>query len=267
MDCFRQLSKAISKEQKLEKLFDLQGLVAVITGGKRGIGRSITRGLVEMGVKVIVVGKSPDADSFIKEMDPLHHANIDYIACDLQKSDNRKDLGRKIIEKSHRIDILINNAGDQTREPFLNYSQEQWEYDMQLLLTSVFDVSQQIASMMIAQNICGKIINIGSISSFQGAKNIVGYVTAKHGLIGLTKSMAIELAPFNINVNCIAPGFIETELLHKYTFDKDNIQSRLPVRRIGKPEDIVGTVVYLCSDASRYVTGITIPDDGGWLAR
>lgn len=247
--------------------FDIQGKVAVVTGGRMGIGRAITCGLIEQGVKVIVVGKSPNADELKKEINISYGSNIDYISCDLSKFKDRKDLGSEILNKCGKVDILINNAGVQERKSFLDYSHDQWEYDIQLLLSSVFDLSQQMAGIMVKQGKGGKIINIGSISSFQGAKNIVGYVTAKHGLIGLTKSMSVELAPYNINVNCIAPGFIDTDLLHKSSCDKETIESRIPKHAIGKPQDILGTVLYLCSDASKYVTGVTIPVDGGWLAR
>ena len=251
----------------MKKLFDLQGRVAVVTGGRSGIGLSITHGLVEMGARVIVVGKSLHANELIEEIRFTYDVDIEYISCDLSKRKERKNLVCRILEKSKKIDILINNAGDQEKEAFFDYSQDQWEYDMQLLLTSVFEMSQQISQSMVNEGICGKIVNIGSISSFQGARNIVGYVTANHGLIGLTKSMAVELAPYNINVNCIAPGFIDTDLLKKFNFDKNNIESRIPMGRIGRPEDIVGSILYLCSDASKYVTGVTIPVDGGWLAR
>lgn len=251
----------------MSNLFSVQGKVAVVTGGRIGIGCAITCGLIERGAKVIVISRSPNANELKKEIKTSYGSDIVYISCDLSKPKDRKDLGFHILDKSGRIDILINNAGDQERKPFLDYSHRQWEYDMQLLLSSVFDLSQQVANIMVKQGTGGKIINIGSISSFQGAKNIVGYVTAKHGLIGLTKSMSIELAPYNINVNCIAPGFIETDLLDKFDYDKETIKSRIPKHKLGKPDDILGTVLYLCSEASKYVTGATIPVDGGWLAR
>jgi 2-deoxy-D-gluconate 3-dehydrogenase len=251
----------------LDNLFNVQGKVAVVTGGRIGIGHAITCGLIEWGAKVIVVGKSSNADELKKEINTSYSSDIVYISCDLSKPGSRKELGPHILGKYGKVDILINNAGDQGRESFLNYSHVQWEYDMQLLLSSVFDLSQQITDIMVKQGTGGRIINVGSISSFQGARNIVGYVTAKHGLIGLTKSMAIELAPHNINVNCIAPGFIDTDLLHKFGYDRETIESRIPKHETGKPDDILGTVLYLCSDASKYVTGVTIPVDGGWLAR
>jgi 2-dehydro-3-deoxy-D-gluconate 5-dehydrogenase len=251
----------------MKNRFNLQGKVAVITGGRIGIGYAITCGLIEQGVKVIVIGKSPDAEDLKEKVKKIYKEEVIYISCDLSIPNERKDLSTRILDKYGRLDILINNAGNQERESFLLYSKSQWEYDMELLLTSVFDLSQQIARIMVERGSGGSIINIGSISSFQGARNIVGYVTAKHGLIGLTKSMAVELAPNNINVNCIAPGFIETDLLHKNAFDQETIEKRIPNHRIGDPDEIVGTVIYLCSDASKYVTGITIPVDGGWLAR
>lgn len=251
----------------MDNLFDVQDKVVVVTGGRIGIGHTITCGLVERGAKVIVVGKSPNAEELKGEIRTAFATDIEYISCDLSRPKDRKDLGAQILEKYGKIDVLINNAGDQERATFLNYSHDQWDYDIQLLLSSVFDLSQQIANIMVKKCTGGSIINIGSISSFQGARNIVGYITAKHGLIGLTKSMAIELAPYNITVNCVAPGFIETGLLHKFEFNQELIESRIPKNKIGKPDDILGTIIFLCSEASKYVTGVTIPVDGGWLAR
>lgn len=251
----------------MNNLFDVRGKVVIVTGGRIGIGRAITCGFIERGAKVMVIGRSAHAEELKKEIKVSYASDIDYISCDLSKPKERKDLGSRILDKCGKVDILVNNAGDQQQEPFLDYTHGQWEYDLQLLLSSVFDLSQQIADIMAKQGTGGKIVNIGSISSFQGAKNIVGYVTAKHGLIGLTKSMSVELAPYNINVNCIAPGFIDTDLLHRSDYDKAVIESRIPKHAIGQPQDILGTVLYLCSEASRYVTGVTIPVDGGWLAR
>ncbi|MDD5226429.1 MAG: SDR family oxidoreductase [Candidatus Omnitrophica bacterium] len=251
----------------MDNLFSVQGKVAVVTGGRKGIGRAITCGLIEHGAKVIVVGKSKDANKLNEEIKNSCGSGFEYIPCDLSKPEERKDLGSSILNKCKKVDILINNAGDQERKSFLDYSQSQWERDIQLLLSAVFDLSQQVAAIMVKQGCGGKIVNVGSISSFQGANNIVGYVAAKHGLIGLTKSMAVELASHNINVNCIAPGFIETDLLGKFDFDKKTVESRIPKHGLGKPRDILGTVLYLCSNASDYVTGVMIPVDGGWLAR
>jgi 2-deoxy-D-gluconate 3-dehydrogenase len=248
-------------------LFNIRGKEVVVTGGRIGIGRAITCGFIERGAKVIVIGKSSKADDLKAEIKKSYSSDVTYISCDLSKPGERRNLGSRILDNCSKVDILINNAGNQERVPFLDYSHEQWDYDIQLLLSSVFDLSQQIAKIMIQNCSGGSIINIGSISSFQGARNIIGYVAAKHGLIGLTKSMAVELAPHNINVNCIAPGFIDTDLMQKFKIDKKTIEVRIPNHKIGKPIDILGTAIYLCSNASRYVTGITIPVDGGWLSR
>jgi len=244
----------------MNDLFNLKGKTAIVTGGRIGIGRAIVDNFIEQGVKVIVVGKTFQSDLPID-------IDFDYIQCDLSDKDDRKKLKETILNSYDDIDILINNAGNQEKNSFLEYTIDQWNNQIELLLTSVFDISQHIALMMAQNNIPGRIINIGSISSFQGARNIVGYITAKHGLIGLTKSMAIELAEKNINVNCIAPGCIETDLLNKYPFDKKLMCERIPQKEIGTPDDIIGTVLYLCSSASNYVTGVTIPVDGGWLAK
>ncbi len=254
------------RDDNLRKLFGVKGKTALVTGGGAGIGLAIAKCLAENGAKVAVVGRSV-SDALPAGVFSPFEREISYFSCDLSEPDQRKGLVRKIVGESGSLDILVNNAGVQSRHEFLSYPEESWDRDIQLLLTAVFDLSKQAAVLMAGRGSGGRIINMGSISSFQGARNISAYVTAKHGLLGLTKSMAVELAPRRITVNCIAPGFIETKLLTSTGFDKEGVAPRIPMHEIGRPEDVAGTVLYLCSDAACYVTGATIPVDGGWLAR
>jgi 2-deoxy-D-gluconate 3-dehydrogenase len=244
----------------MNNLFDVSGKIILITGGTRGIGLEIVESLIQTN-KIIIISKNCKNETFINYKNK--EWNHETIQCDLSNKDEVEKL--RYLECTP-IDILINNAGNQERESFINYSAEQWDKDIQLLLSSVFRLSQIISKSMITHNKKGRIINVGSISSFQGAKNIVGYITAKHGIIGLTKAMAVELAQYGINVNCISPGMIDTDLLNKFEYDKDLIK-RIPQQKLGKSEDIIGTILYLCSEASNYVTGVNIPIDGGWLSR
>lgn len=252
-----------------KKMFDISGRVALITGGRSGIGKSITLGLIEAGAKLAIIAKSEDCHELQKEISKTSSEKIYYISADLKKQNQREGLIEKVVEHYGRIDILINNAGIQTTSPILDYDIGAWQEDIELLLTSVFDLSKQ-AALEMRKTGGGKIINIASISSHQGARNICGYVTAKHGLLGLTKCFAIELAPDNIQVNAIAPGQINTGIFKQSNLDDtqiSNITSRIPMHRLGEPEEIVGAVILLASDAGSYITGTTVPIDGGWLAR
>lgn len=251
------------------KKFDISGRVALVTGGRSGIGKSITLSLIEAGAKVAVIAKSNEYSKLQNEISRKHNAEILYISANLAVESQRKGLIKKVVDHFGRIDILINNAGMQNIAPILDYKISNWQADMELLLTAVFDLSKQ-AALEMTKTGGGRIINIASISSYQGARNICGYVTAKHGLLGLTKCFAIELAPNNILVNAIAPGQINAGIFKNtnHTPDQiDQITSRIPIHRLGEADEINGAILFLASDAGNYITGVTIPIDGGWLAR
>ncbi len=252
----------------MSSIFNLKDKVAVITGGRRGIGYALALGLAKEGVDIVVIGKSKEAGTIEKEIKKYNRKFI-YIQCDLANRDDRKNLIEKIVNKMGKIDILINNAGVQTLCAAKDYSFSQWDFEMELMLTAVFDLSSQAYTFMEKQK-SGKIIQIASISSYQGARNIIGYSTAKHALIGMIKCMSNEWAIDGININGIAPGIIETDMSKDTVEDKqkaDILKSRIPSGKFGKPEDIVGTAIYLCSDASNHVNGTVITIDGGWLGR
>jgi 2-deoxy-D-gluconate 3-dehydrogenase len=231
----------------MKNLFDVSGKVIFITGGSRGIGYALASGLHNAGAKVIITTRTE---------------------VNLLNREERKTAIDRAINKYGKLDVLINNAGAIHYEYAMKYPMEQWDNDIELMLTAVFDLAQQAGQVMEAQGY-GKIINIASISSFLGARSIVGYVAAKHGLIGLTKSMAIALAPYGVNVNAIAPGYIETDmfddLVHRTS--KDKLLERVPAGRVGQPDDLLGATIFLASEASNYVNGHTLVVDGGFLAK
>ena len=251
----------------MKNLFNIKSKIALITGGSRGIGKAITLMLIEQGCRVIVVGKSNNIDELKEEVQISYGADLDYIQCDLSDQKDVDILCKNIKDRYDKIDILVNCAGNQEREFFINYSLDQWNKDIQLLLTSNFQLSQCVSRIMIKNKMGGKIINVGSLSSLQAARNIVGYSVSKGALINLTKCIAIELAEYGINVNLVAPGFFNTELLNKFSFDKERIEHYIPLGKIAEPKDILGTILWLCSDASSYVTGTVIPIDAGWTAK
>jgi 2-deoxy-D-gluconate 3-dehydrogenase len=231
----------------MKNLFDVSGKVIFITGGSRGIGYALASGLHNAGAKVIITTRTE---------------------VNLLNREERKTAIDRAINKYGKLDVLINNAGAIHYEYAMKYPMEQWDNDIELMLTAVFDLAQQAGQVMEAQGY-GKIINIASISSFLGARSIVGYVAAKHGLIGLTKSMAIALAPYGVNVNAIAPGYIETDMFDDLTTRTpvSKLLERVPAGRVGQPDDLLGATIFLASEASNYVNGHTLVVDGGFLAK
>jgi 2-dehydro-3-deoxy-D-gluconate 5-dehydrogenase len=249
-------------------MHSIRGKVALVTGGRRGLGRAMALGLAEQGVRLAVVATHPEAQQLSDELSRLR-TDFLYIQSDLGLKEQRAGLVQRVVDYFGRIDILVNNAGRQRRGPAIDYSSDDWDADIQLMLSAVLDLSQQAANFMIAQG-SGKIINMASISSFQGARQIVGYATVKHGLVGLTKCLANEWAALGINVNAIAPGIFETDMASHVLADPgkaNELRGRVPAGRFGTPEDIVGPLLFLASDASRHVHGHVLLVDGGWMGR
>lgn len=227
-------------------------MIALVTGGSRGIGAACVRALKDAGHTVAVVGrtKADDCDLFI-QMDLV---NID-----------RFRVIDGVINEFGGLDVLVNNAGSQHHAAALDYTALEWNYQIELMLTAPFILSRRAARHMLA-NGGGHIVNILSTSAFQGARNISAYVAAKHGLLGLTRAMAIELAPL-VRVNAIAPGLTETGMTAEYIPPqrREVLESITPAGRFGKPEEIAGALMWLIN--STYVYGQAIVVDGGWLAK
>jgi len=251
------------------KLFDLTGNVALITGGNGGIGRSIAIGLAEAGASIAIFGRNEEKNQ--KTLSELKEIGIPATALQVDIT-NRSELepARKKVENElGNINILVNNAGIVSLSGgVLNETEEDWDGVIETQLNAVFLLSKLAAKTMV-ENKRGKIINIGSMYSFFGSGLIPSYSAAKGAVIQLTKSMAIELAPYNIQVNAIAPGWFETDMTApvKTMSLNDEIILRTPAGRWGQTEEIAGTVVYLASKASDFVTGETIRVDGGYAIR
>jgi len=248
--------------------FDFTGKVVVVTGGRRGIGRALIQAFAKYGASVAVIAKSEDDDGLLES---LVHYEIKsrYYAMDILDRTTRGNLVERIISDFAKIDILINNAGFQSCASVFDYGLERWDMDIELMLTAVFDISVQTARFM-RDNMGGKIVNIASTSSFQGARNIVGYSTAKHGLVGLTKCLSNELAAYGINVNAVAPGIVETDMASGVFNDPvkyGELSGRIPAGRFATTDDIVPPVLFLASEESRFIHGHTLLVDGGWMGR
>lgn len=228
-------------------------MIALVTGGSRGIGAAMVKALRRARVQVVVASRTEILDCDL------------YLQVDLSKERDRIGLIKTVVAKLGGLDVLVNNAGCQHHQHFLSYDMTAWDYQLELMLTAPFDLSQQAASYMQA-NGGGHIINILSTSAFQGARNISAYVAAKHGLLGLTRAMAIELAPL-IRVNAIAPGLTQTDMTAEYIPPERRtlLESITPAGRFGQPNEIAEALMFLIN--SSYVYGQTIVVDGGWLAK
>ncbi|MGA2371887.1 MAG: glucose 1-dehydrogenase [Candidatus Korobacteraceae bacterium] len=254
---------------KVPALFDLTGRVAVVTGGNGGIGRSIALGLAEAGAAVAVFARNEEKNQRV--LSELKATGAPSLAMRVDVS-NRAALEPaldKVESELGPISILVNNAGIVSLSGgVLNEKPEDWDSVIETQLNAVFLLSKLSARSMVNHK-TGKIINIGSMYSYFGSGLVPSYSAAKGAIVQLTKSMAIELAPYNIQVNAIAPGWIETDMtgpVHTMPLN-DEILARTPAGRWGQPEEVAGTAVYLASRASDFVTGSTIRVDGGYAIR
>jgi 2-deoxy-D-gluconate 3-dehydrogenase len=246
--------------------FSLDGLVAVVTGGSRGLGKAVARALAEAGADVAVVSRTPNP-SLEQEIRAMGRRYLHHPA-DLTKREQIRGVMPRMLEEMGRVDILVNNAGIIRRNPALQYTEEDWDATLEIHLTAAFILSQAAARDMIKRK-RGKIINMASIWAFQGGMNVLAYAAAKHGLAGLTKAMANDWARHGINVNGIAPCFFVTEMTEAVRNDPERskfILARTPAGRWGEPDDIAGAAVFLASRASDFIHGVILPVDGGWLA-
>lgn len=250
--------------------FSLSGKKAIVTGGTRGLCLEIAKAFHTCGAEVVIWGRSESgaetARSISTEAQPVH-----FVKCDVSRSE---DVDRAVRESAAllggRIDILLNGAGIQYRAPALDFPEEQWLNVISVNLNAVFLICQKVGRIMVQQR-SGRIINIASMCSFFGSVRIPAYSASKGGVAQLTKALSNEWAVEGVNVNAIAPGYMETELTRSIKETNNSqymeITSRIPKGRWGKPEDLAGIAVFLASDAAEYVSGAVIPVDGGYLGK
>ncbi|HFD2045102.1 TPA: 2-dehydro-3-deoxy-D-gluconate 5-dehydrogenase KduD [Clostridium perfringens] len=248
--------------------FKLYGKVAIVTGGNTGLGMAYVEALAAAGADVLVTTFDNNTEEVKNIVESLGR-KIVFVQGDLTKKETRDKVVSTCLEEFGKIDILVNNAGTIRRAPLLEYKDEDWQAVMDINLNSVYYLSQAVAKVMAKQGY-GKIINIASMLSFQGGKFVPPYTASKHGVAGITKAFANELADLNIQVNAIAPGYIKTANTAPIRADKarnQEILSRIPAGRWGEVSDLMGTVVFLSSKASDYLNGHILAIDGGWLVR
>jgi len=254
---------------RIPSLFDLTGRVAVVTGGNGGIGRGIALGLAEAGAAVAVWGRNDEKNQrVLSELKAIGVRSM-ALMVDMTNRGGLEPAFKKVENELGSVSILVNNAGIASLSGgVMNEKPEDWDRVIETQLNSVFLLSKLAAQSMIRQK-SGKIINIASMYSFFGSGLVPSYSAAKGAIVQLTKSMAIEFAPHNIQVNAIAPGWIETDMTApvRTTPMNDEILARTPAGRWGQPEEVAGAAVYLASRASDFVTGDTIRVDGGYAIR
>ncbi|MEZ9764784.1 2-dehydro-3-deoxy-D-gluconate 5-dehydrogenase KduD [Vibrio splendidus] len=248
--------------------FSLEGKVAIVTGCNTGLGQGIAMGLAEAGCKVVGVNRS-EPEETVEIMSAAGHAFLD-VRADLLKQECIPGIIERTLAEFGQVDILVNNAGIIRREDAIEFSEQNWDDVMNVNTKTAFFMSQAVAKQFKAQDTGGKIINIASMLSFQGGIRVPSYTASKSAVMGITRAMANEWARDNINVNAIAPGYMETNNTQALRDDVERNQAileRIPAERWGTPQDIAGPCVFLASSASDYINGYTIAVDGGWLAR
>ena len=248
--------------------FDLTGKTALVTGANTGLGQGMAIALAKAGADVVLVGRSAPTKT-LAEIKAAGQKAYD-IRADLMKTDAAQGALEEAIGAAGKIDILVNNAGIIRRSDAVDFTENDWDDVMDVNLKNLFFLSQAFAKHCIDRKSGGKIVNVASMLSFQGGIRVASYTASKSGVMGLTRLMANEWAGHGINANAIAPGYFATNntaALQANEARNAAILGRIPAGHWGKPEEMGGAVVFLASKAADYVHGITLPVDGGWLAR
>ncbi len=248
-------------------LFDLKGRVAIVTGGNGGIGLGMAQGLAEAGATIMLAGRNArKAESALTSLRKTG-SKAEFCEADVTKEAACRALIGKTVETFGRVDILINNAGTNVRKPAEQLTLAEWTYVMDTNLTSAFMCAQAVYPAMLKSK-RGKIVNIGSMLSIFGTSFAAPYGASKGGVVQLTKALASGWAKDDIQVNAVLPGWIETDLTDAAKREVEGLNERVlartPAKRWGKPADLAGVAVFLCSAASDFVTGTAIPIDGGF---
>ncbi|HEY8783383.1 MAG TPA: SDR family oxidoreductase [Mucilaginibacter sp.] len=236
---------------------------AIITGGASGLGFATTKKFVENNIRTIIIGRN---EKNLAEVSKNLGELCSYRVFDLSNLKDIPQIVNELVKEFGPIDILVNNAGINQKKSFIEVTDEEFQQVILTNLTTVFVISREVSRSML-QRKSGCIINISSMAAQYGIPYVIAYTAAKAAIEGMTKAMAVELSPDGIRVNCVAPGFIETNMSAKALDDdpqrKQKALSRTPMGKLGLPEDIAEAIYYLASDAAKYVTGVILPVDGG----
>jgi 2-dehydro-3-deoxy-D-gluconate 5-dehydrogenase len=249
--------------------FSLAGRSGIITGAAGGIGAGMAKGLMEAGAEIIIADINQEALEATAQDLAKDGGRVIPVYLDIRSEDSIQALADRAVAEFGKIDFLFNNAGTIHRSPTEQFPKDKWDEGLAINLTGPFLLSQAVARVMIEQKRKGKIVNTSSLIAVQGGKTVPSYAATKGGLTQLTKTMCNDWAQYNILVNAIGPGWVETEMTAPLRSNPERmpaISGRIPLGRWAKPEDFAGVAVFLASDASDYITGQVIFVDGGWLA-
>jgi NAD(P)-dependent dehydrogenase (short-subunit alcohol dehydrogenase family) len=249
---------------------DLHNKTVMVTGGSKGIGKDIALSFAKLGAHVIIIGRGAAAlEHTLGELKEAGSGNHKAVSADVNDIKRVRAIVEEAVRDYGTVDILVNNAGVNIPKPAIEVTEEDWDTVLDTNLKSVFFYSQSVGKHLIERGKKGRIINIASQMSFVGYIKRAAYCSSKGGVVQMTKALAVEWAKYGINVNAVAPTFVETEftadMFEDENFKKD-VESRILLGKLPKPKDISGAVLYLASDLSDFVTGETIKVDGGWTA-
>jgi NAD(P)-dependent dehydrogenase (short-subunit alcohol dehydrogenase family) len=237
--------------------------IAIITGGASGIGFAIAKKFVQNNIIVVLIGRDKTR---LKLACETLGESADFVGCDLSRISDLPGVVKQISEKHGRIDILVNNAGTHLKKAIINVTDEEYQKVILTNQTAMFSLTREVTKIM-QEHGTGEILNISSMASQYGLPNVIAYTASKAAIEGMTRAMAVELAQYHIRVNCLAPGFIKTNMstlaLEKDPERKKKVLARTPLGRLGKPEEVADAALFLVSGASSFITGVVLPVDGG----
>jgi 2-deoxy-D-gluconate 3-dehydrogenase len=249
-------------------MFDLEGKVAIVTGGNGGIGKGIARGLAAAGSEIVIAARNQKkTEEAVREIQDAFGVRVQGMQVDIGQDKQIESLTKQVTSDFGKIDILVNNAGVNIRKMPQDYQAAEWDEILNINLRGAFLFAKAVYPAMKGAG-GGKIITIGSMTSILGGAKLAPYGASKGGIVQLTLSLAVAWAADNIQVNAILPGFINSELTLKARKDlpdlNEKVLTRTPSGRWGEPDDLAGTAVYMASRASEFVTGVAVPVDGGF---
>ena len=254
----------------MSHFIDLSGKSALVTGARRGLGKAIAVALAAAGADVIGVSATQEASgSEVQRLVEAEGRTFVGRACDFSDRAALYELLGWLDDEGHEVDILVNNAGIIIREPALEHTDEYWDEVMEVNLSAPFILARELGRGMVARR-SGKIVFTASLLSFQGGITVPGYTASKSAIAGLTRALANEWAPYGVNVNAIAPGYMDTDNTEALRHDpvrSKAILERIPAGRWGTPADVASAAVFLASDHASYIHGTVLTVDGGWMGR